>query len=319
MAGNRRRGSVRSPGDDAVTSPHTTRDDRPSRLLEDRVTRVFRELPGAVAGHDEAVHQVRVAGRRLRVALPLLARRGEGRTVRRALKVLRRLTRTVGAGRDMDVILGLFQDRLEALRTTSAEQRALLSRLRTARARSRSQVAEDVFDLDIDGLRRNLRRLLRDGAADADAVLARLRALREEQGTALLRGFSQIGAHYRPAELHALRRRVRRLRYAAEVEDAVRGEDSRAPALWKRLQDAIGVIHDHDVLAGWLDEQARAAKARDNALLARAALRERSAFVALARLLHRALLETKPADTALRALMAMARSRSILPRRGETR
>lgn len=314
-----RRGSVRTPGNDAVTTSQAARDDRSSLLLEDRVTRVFRELPGAVAGHDEAVHQVRVAGRRLRVALPLLARKGDGRTVRRALKVLRHLTRTVGAGRDMDVILGLFQDRLEAQRTTSAEQRALLSRLRAARARSRSQVAEDVFDLDIDGLRRNLRRLLREGAADADTVLARLRALREGQGAALLRGWSQIGAHYRPATLHALRRRIRRLRYTAEVEDAVRGEDSRAPALWKRLQDAIGVIHDHDVLAGWLEEQARAAKTRPNVLLARAALRERSAFVGVARLLHRALLETKPADLTLRALQAMARSRSILPRQGDTR
>lgn len=302
-----------------MTAAQPTRDDRSSLLLEDRITRVFRELPGAVAGHEEAVHQVRVAGRRLRVALPLLARKGDGRTVRRAVRVLRRLTRAVGAGRDMDVVLGLFQDRLDALRSTSAEQRALLSRLRTARARSRSQVAEDVLDLDIDGLRHNLRRLLRDGAAEAETALARARALREAQGKALLRGFSQIGAHYRPAALHALRRRIRRLRYAAEVEDAVRGEDSRAPALWKRLQDAIGVIHDHDVLAAWLDEQARAARARDNALLVRAAQRERSAFVGVARLLHRALLETQPADLALRALQAMARSRSILPRKGQTR
>jgi hypothetical protein len=37
----------------------------------------------------------------------------------------------------------------------------------------------------------------------------------------------------------------------------------------------------------------------------------------MARLLHRALLELKPADVALRALMAMARSRSILPRKGD--
>ena len=91
----------------------------------------------------------------------------------------------------------------------------------------------------------------------------------------------------------------------------MRGEESRAPALWKRLQDGIGVIHDHDVLAVWLEEQARLAEARDNALLARAARRERRAFVSLGRLLHRALLETKPADLALRALQAMARGRSI--------
>jgi hypothetical protein len=81
--------------------------------------------------------------------------------------------------------------------------------------------------------------------------------------------------------------------------------------LWKRLQDGIGVIHDHHVLAVWFEEQARLADARDNTLLARAAWRERRAFVGLGRLLHRALLETKPADLALRALQAMARGRPI--------
>jgi len=301
-----------------VTTSATTRDDRTTRLLDDRVTRVFRELPGAVAGHEEAVHQVRVAGRRLRVALPLLARRDESRAARRAVKVLRRLTRTVGSGRDMDVVLGLFQDRLDGLRSTTAEQRALLSRLRAARARSRGQVAEGILDIDIDGLRRNLRRLQRDGAADAPTTLGRIRVLRDQQGAALLRGFSQIGERYRPEALHALRRRVRRLRYAAEIEDAVRGETTRAPALWKRLQDGIGVIHDHHVLASWLEEQAKAASARNNDLLARAAWRERRGYLGVARLLHRALLETRPADLALRALMAMARGRSILSEQGDT-
>ena len=312
-----RRGRVRARGDEPVTISHAARDEQSARLLEDRVTRVFRELPGAVAGHDEAVHQSRVAGRRLRVALPLLASKGDGSDARRAVKVLRRLTRTIGAGRDLDVALGLFQDRLESLRTTSAEQRALLSRLRAARARSRSQVAEGVFDLDIDGLRRSLRRLLRAGAAESDTVLARARAFRESQGASVLRGFSQVGDRYLPDALHGLRRRIRRLRYAAELEDAVRGDDTRAPALFERLQDSIGAIHDHHVLAGWLDEQAHAAAARDNALLARAAQRERRAFVGMGRRLHRALLETRPADVALRALMAMARSRSILSGKGD--
>jgi CHAD domain-containing protein len=289
----------------------TRPDDRAAALLEDRVKRVFRELPGAVAGQEEPVHQVRVAGRRLRVALPLLARKGGRRPMARALRVLKKLTGAMGQGRDMDVILGLFEDRLAGFRSTSAEQRALLSRLRAARARAKAQVAEDVLDLDIDGLRRNLRRLLRSGAAAAPTVLARAQAVREVQGAELLRGFSHVGDRYLPDALHAMRRRVRRLRYAAEAQDVVRGEESRAPALWKRLQETIGVIHDHDVLARWLDEQARLAAARDNALLVRAARRERRAFIGLGRLLHRALLETRPADLALRALQAMARGRPV--------
>jgi len=286
---------------------------RTATLLADRVRRVFRELPGAMAGEETAVHQVRVAGRRLRVALPLLACRGHSRRVRTALKVLRQLTREVGAGRDLDVFLGLLEDRLVAARVASPEQRTLLSRLRAARARGRGQVAEAVMDLDIDGLRRDLRRVLRQGAADSTTVLARVLAFREKHGAALLRGFSQLGDRNRPAELHALRRRARRLRYAAEVEDAVRGDDSRAPVLWKRLQDGIGAVHDIHQLTTWLDAQAHAAENHGNAALARAARAERRFFLAEGRRLHAALVTTRPADLALRALEAMARPRGRLP------
>lgn len=288
----------------------TTPESRTAALLRDRVRRVFRELPGALGGEEQAVHQVRIAGRRLRVALPLLSCKGQGRRLRRALKVLRQLTREVGAGRDLDVFRGLLEDRVADSRPATPEQRVLLSRLRAARARARGQAAEAVLDLDIDGLRRNLRRLLREGAADPATVLARVVALRAREGEALLRGFSQVGERHLPAALHALRRRVRRLRYAAELEDAVRGEPSRAPVLWKRLQDAIGVLHDAHQLAAWLEEQARAAEARGNAPLARAARRERRFSLASGRRLHRELLATRPADLALRALDVMGRSPS---------
>lgn len=293
-----------------MDSPRTPTDPA-AALLQERVSRVFRELPGAVAGEEEAVHHVRVAGRRLRVALPLLVRRGRGRRLRRTLRVLRQLTRAVGIRRDMDVLVALLHDRLAELRASSPEQRALLSRLRTARARSRGRVAETVLDLDIDGLRLNLRKLRAGGATDVAEVLARARALRQRQGAALLRGFSQVGDRYDPQALHALRRRARRLRYAAEVEDAMRGDDSRAPAMWKRLQDGIGVLHDHQVLATWLGDLAAQAEARGSSALARAARSERRLFAAEGRRLHQVLLGMRPADLALRALQAMARGRSL--------
>ncbi len=269
--------------------------------------RVFRELPGALAGEEEPVHQVRVAGRRLRVALPLFARKDRGRRLSRTLRVLRGLTREVGTGRDLDVLVGLLDDRLAVSKAASPEQKALARRLRAARARCRAEVTEAVLDLDIDGLRRDLRRLLRRGAADPATVLARVLAFREEEGAALLRGFSQVGERYVPQALHALRRRVRRLRYAAEVGDAVRGGDSRAPVLWKRLQDAIGAIHDYHLLACWLEQQAQAAETRGASPLGSAARRERRFFIAQGRQLHAAFVATRPADLALRALEAMSR------------
>ncbi|HEY7513832.1 MAG TPA: CHAD domain-containing protein, partial [Vicinamibacteria bacterium] len=75
-----------------MTSPKTDAD-KTSLLLKERIRSVFRHLPKGLAGEEEAVHQLRVSGRRLRVALPLLARKPRGRRVKRALAILRDLTR----------------------------------------------------------------------------------------------------------------------------------------------------------------------------------------------------------------------------------
>ena len=59
---------------------------------------------------------MRVAGRRLRVALPLLARKPEGRRARRALRILRQLRTAAGTSRDLDVGVALFEERLPGAR-----------------------------------------------------------------------------------------------------------------------------------------------------------------------------------------------------------
>ncbi|HEY6554694.1 MAG TPA: CHAD domain-containing protein, partial [Vicinamibacteria bacterium] len=132
-------------------------------LLRQRIRAVFRHLPKGLAGDEEAIHQMRVAGRRLRAALPLLARKPEGRRVHRALRVLRELARTAGASRDLDVGLELLTDRLHAVSPVDPEQRLLRTRLRAARARSRTRMAEALMDLEIARLRRDLRAVVAKG------------------------------------------------------------------------------------------------------------------------------------------------------------
>jgi hypothetical protein len=46
--------------------------DPATRLLKERVKRTFAHLPKALAGDEEEIHQMRVAARRLRTALPIL-------------------------------------------------------------------------------------------------------------------------------------------------------------------------------------------------------------------------------------------------------
>jgi CHAD domain-containing protein len=281
-------------------------------LLRERVRAVFRHLPKGLAGDEEAIHQMRVAGRRLRVALPLLARRPEGHRVHRALRVLRDLARTAGASRDLDVSLELLAERLRTLAPLDAEQRRLRSRLRGARAYSRTRMAEALMDLEIARLRRDLRAVLAKGAEDAFSVRVRLRDYRDEHGEALLRGFETLSTRFDPEALHALRRRARKLRYAAELGDVVRGggSESKAPALWKTLQERIGKLHDHHVLAGWLEAQAAAADKRADTALAEAARTQSTWARDVAGSLHRQLLEARPIEITTRALEAMGRARS---------
>lgn len=273
---------------------------------------VFRQLPKGLAGEEEAVHQMRVAGRRLRVALPLLARRPKGRRVRRALRVLRELTRAAGASRDLDVSVDLFDERLKALGSPTPEHALLRRRLRAARRRSRARMAEALMDLEIARLRADLRGIIARRADDAFTILRRLRDARDLEGGALLAGFEALGTRYDPDGLHRLRRRARRLRYTAEVNDALRGQDSdsEAPALLKKVQEQAGLVHDSHVLAAWFEAQAAAAAARGQAPLAAEARSQAAFFEEASRECHRAFLERSPLDLVRQALQAMGQARS---------
>ena len=285
--------------------------DRTSALLRQRIRAVFKHVPKGLAGEAEPIHQMRVAGRRLRVALPLLGRKPAGRRVQRSLRLLRELTRAAGASRDLDVGLDLFAQRLTALVRPSPEQLALRRRLRATRTRGRTRMAETLLDLEIARLRRDLRRIVARTGEDLFTVLLRLREMRDSEGTALVEGFQSLGERFDPVALHRLRRQARRLRYAAEVSDALlRGESSEAPALFKSLQEEIGQIHDRNVLAGWFEAQARTSGARGQVALADEAEALQAFFIGAARELHRALLARNPVAVAQEGLAVMGRTRS---------
>ena len=113
-------------------------------LLKRKVNTLFRHFPLALTGNEEAIHQLRVAGRRLRVALPLLVTKPDGRRAERARILLRQLTRTAGSSRDLDVLLESYDERLKALPSRTDEQKLLRHRLASARRRSRTRLVESL-------------------------------------------------------------------------------------------------------------------------------------------------------------------------------
>lgn len=274
----------------------------PILLLRDRIRAFFRHLPFALAGEPEGIHQMRVTGRRVRVVVPLVARKPEGRRVRRARRTLKALIRAAAPARDLDVCLALFDEQVAG---PSPEAKALRVRLRAARSRSRRRMREAILDQEIPTLRRDLRTLL--GTAEpVPTVLARIRETRDLAGDELLARLEQLGEHFDPDELHDLRRRVRRLRYVAEAADELTGAASKAPKRLKRLQEQLGGIHDASVLAAWLARQASVADTRQASDHAAEARRLEAALLELSRGRHRAYLEAGPVGAAKQALVLLA-------------
>jgi CHAD domain-containing protein len=79
------------------------------KLLARRVRETFRVYPKALVGDVEAVHDLRVAARRLRSALSLFAQDPVGKRTRRADRTLGQLARAAGRGRDLDVGIEILE------------------------------------------------------------------------------------------------------------------------------------------------------------------------------------------------------------------
>lgn len=257
---------------------------------------LFGHLSRAMAGDEEAVHQLRVETRRMRVAVGLLAHKPAGRRAKRTRRVLQRLARTAGVARDLDVLFQVYARRLNELPTRTPEQKRLRRRLSDARRRSHSHMVDALLDLEISRLRDDLREMLDRGCSSIPLVDERIRDLVAREGTALSEGLDHLGARLDAVELHGLRRRARRLRYGLEVAQKILDEDRGVTKPWKVLQDLIGSMHDYHVLGEWLAKQAAADRKRGNQKMADAALVEIGWVEAEEVRLHHAFLAARPSS-----------------------
>jgi CHAD domain-containing protein len=273
---------------------------------------LFENLPLAMAGREEPVHQIRVAARRIRVVLPLAAVKPNGRRVRRAVSGLKALTRTAGASRDLDVALGLLPRAVSLGPGTGSAARSVLARrLRDARRRARRRMTEGLLDFDIAGLRKDLRRIGGHGGEDRFTALMRVRLARETEGTALLAEMGAVGDAFDPKALHEVRTRVRRLRYAAEFGAALAGAPPEAAKRFRETQELLGEMHDAWILAQWLGRQSALALERGRDEEAEEAARLEAASEDLSRALHGKYLESAPAERVRRALTLVGRNLSV--------
>src|SRR5215207_5814489 len=131
-------------------------------LLRQRVAALRRMLPGARSGDARAVHQARVATRRLREAMPLVEAGKPGREIER---VARDLTAVLGTVRELDVALLMLAE-LEKMEGVPASAVTCLRRaVGDERRALHKATAKHIDQCDMERLQRKaMRALERSGA-----------------------------------------------------------------------------------------------------------------------------------------------------------
>jgi triphosphatase len=237
----------------------------PQDLIQETLTRLRTAVVARLQGlcrdpNPEAVHQARIAIRRLRVALRAMRPYLDAPRRRRLVSALRQFTTDLETARDADVRAEAVQalianlalrDRLDAnplldlvAQRRDAARRALKQRTRSPKWRSRlSRLQRDAREPLVLGSRADSLLLIRDALARRQRRLHRV--------------LRHIG--HKPRQLHRLRLRIKASRYLDEDFGSLLSSspDRQIKAL-RQLQNRLGEYHDNWRLKKWLRKQAAA-------------------------------------------------------------
>jgi CHAD domain-containing protein len=231
-------------------------------LLEHQLLELERHDPGVRLGADpEDLHQFRVATRRAR-ALIRASRSLLGTQLERSEAELRWLGGALGPVRDLDVLSAHVRSLLDGLGEDRAGGETIVRLLEAKRAEAHELLLEALRGeryVELLSLFAAEIALLRTEASESE-----LHAIADGETKRLRKAYAALGPDPADTELHALRIRAKRARYAAEL--AAQAEGRRAAKLvqvLKQLQDLIGTHQDAVVT-----EQRVRALAKGRALLA---------------------------------------------------
>jgi CHAD domain-containing protein len=208
--------------------------------------------PRQSAPTPDEIHQLRVAARRLRVALRLLGRMLPSRDAARFGADLRWLASSLGDVRDLDVYTESFKRYVQAL---APEQRGQLSGyqlyLRRERAAARAAAAAAVASARAAALFADLERFAAAGPSagalrrwGSVSVRDAVRGSIDRSVGRVRRLGNRLTTRSRPAELHELRIKTKRLRYELEFFANVYPPLEDPATECKALQDLLGTHQD---------------------------------------------------------------------------
>ena len=242
-----------------------------AEALRKQLAHAREQFAPARAGDDaEAIHQMRVALRRLRTMARLLGETPafRGRRVAGMRRQAQPLARRLGDVRDLDMLLKRLDEYIcstgEAGQESNGLRDAVVARREKALRRLRKELRRPATRTLLGHPRRTTRRLA------SRSRESRRTLVRQMAGSALwsryetILGFADAVAQAGPAErLHALRIACKHLRYAVELFSEE--DDSRAQSLLATLKDAqdhLGELQDR-IFAVALLNRLRPALPRD--------------------------------------------------------
>ena len=227
-----------------------------------------RELAAIEKGNLEALHRTRIASRRLRELLPLLALGQKG--TRKIRRQLRRVTNQLGAVRELDALALQIREFERSRRHPLPPLHELSTSVARARAAARERLSAKLPTSKLEKMAHRLQRLARQAESRAEksarpkrtwiwALQARLVRRARRAHIAIQRA----GAFYVPKYLHDVRVAIKKLRYAAELLEPPRSRSNEDLAVLKSAQDVLGHLHDLETLSGWASEAQNALSPRD--------------------------------------------------------
>ncbi|GEM_PF-3014343 len=243
----------------ALTTPKTAIASTLNQLMHKRLRKFVAQLPKVLSEeHAEAVHDLRVASRRLQQVIAALFPKQRSPQAQEAVRTLKRARRAVAKWRDCDVLLELVDRKLKRLRND--EERLAWQFVRDylrekrlkaiARARDRLasrrllMLAQAVKELEHQALETS-----RDGAQGRSLHPTMVDGVRRAWDS-WREALALAAKNADPESLHAFRIQTKRLRYRLELAlEAGTANASSALAWLRHLQDSLGRLHDRDELA----------------------------------------------------------------------
>ena len=196
-------------------------------VLSQRINRLLRFLPGAALCVPGAVHDARVATRRLREALPVVARGKKGKAL---LKAVRKITRALGPVRELDVALTTLAE----FGASRAISRDSITRVKAAIAEERQPLCDRLpkrlerQDIKTLGQRVTDQATVPLTAVETRALFTKVDERCARRAVRLRAAIEDAAGIYLPDRLHAVRIGVKKLRYAVELSQDLRNA-RRAP------------------------------------------------------------------------------------------